>query len=174
MLLNYNKEKYSFLNYKSMIWVPSKRRIPTDTRHENVCLIWERKGEQFLGLWLKTERHHACEWGLPGFMHTSHIGHHLYVPSLCGIIFLVQKMSYKATKSEHLGIFHTLKSNWWGWQFVLTQEIIKKNVFTMTSSLIGIYESSCSYYISFTLRKISHIKWDFQILLNNKQLQHFY
>lgn len=93
MLLNYNKEKYSFPNDKSMIWVPSKRQIPTDTRHENVGLIWERKGEQFLGLCLKTERHHACEWGLPGFMHKSHTGLHLFVQSSCGIIFLVQKMS---------------------------------------------------------------------------------
>lgn len=42
-----------------MTKVLSKRQIPTDTRHENVCLIWERKSEQFLGLWLKTERHYA-------------------------------------------------------------------------------------------------------------------
>lgn len=128
MLLNYKKEKYSFLNDKSMIWVPSKIQIPIGTRHANVCLIWDKKGEQFLGLWLKTERHHVFQWGLPGFMHTSHIGLHLFVQSLCRILFLVQKMTHKDTKSELLGIriFHTLKSNWWGWQFALTREIIKR------------------------------------------------
>lgn len=62
MCFSITKEKYKSLNAQSMIWAPSKpRQIPKDIRQENVCLLWERKGEQFLGFQLERERHLACE-----------------------------------------------------------------------------------------------------------------
>lgn len=119
----------------------------------------------------------SCQWMRFAwfYAHLSYICASTYLCKAYVELSFLSKKCHTKTKSELLGmrIYHKSKSNWWGWQFVLTQAIIKKNVFTITSSLIGIYESSCSYYINFFLPKISHIKWDFQILLNNKQLQHF-
>lgn len=101
-------------------------------------------------------------------MHTSHIGLHLFVQSLCGIIFLVQKMSYKVTKSELLviRIFLTLKSNWWGWQFVLSQEIIKRMCLPWEVLWWAFIKVAAVIILTYFYKKKSHIKWDFQILLN--------
>lgn len=57
------------------------------------------KDGQYLGLWLKTERHLVCEVRFAGFMHTSLTGLHLFVQSLCGIHFPFKE---RHTKTQNL------------------------------------------------------------------------